>query len=72
MNVPYCLQKSFFTPPTGARVDHSCATLPIGGGGGRPHAMVIGGSNHDGTAPGADLFDAELKVSPGSFRFIRI
>ena len=53
-------------------MDHSCATLPIGGGGGRPYAMVIGGSNHDGTAPGADLFDAELKVCPGYFRFIMI
>ena len=54
-------------------MDHSCATMPIGGGGGGwPYAMVIGGSNHDGTAPGADIFDAELKVSPGSFRFIMI
>ena len=42
-----------------ARVDHSCATLPIGG---RPYVMAIGGSNHDGTATGADMFDAKLKV----------
>ena len=43
------------------RVDHSCATLPIDDRD-PPYAMVIGGSNHDGSNTGAERFDAELKV----------